>query len=169
MTEILTPRLAIRRMRPDDAAFVYTLLNDAAWLQYIGDRGVRSIDAARAYIEATYIPHYERHGFGLYLVVLRETAIAIGVCGLIKREGLTDADIGFALLPHFRAQGYAEEATRAVLKHAREVHNLSRLVAIATPNNLASIALLEKVGFRIERTMRLPSDPEELMLLSIAL
>lgn len=168
-TQYVTPRLTLRRMTPDDAAFVHALLNDPAWLEYIGDRDVRSEAAARAYIESNYLPHYARHGFGLYVVVLRETNCAIGMCGLIKRDHLADVDVGFAMLPAFRGKGYAAEAARATLVDAREVHALRRVVAIATPDNHASIALLERIGLVFEQNVRWPPDNEDLALYAIQL
>jgi RimJ/RimL family protein N-acetyltransferase len=141
-----------------------TLLNEPSFIRNIGDRGVLTIDQAIAYIEQGPVASYARFGFGLFLVVVKETAASIGICGLIKREELDDVDIGFAFLPAYWAQGYALESARAVERYARSVARLRRLVAITSPDNQGSIRVLEKIGLRFEKTIRLAGDGPELKL-----
>jgi len=169
MTPVLeTARLALFRLTPDDAPFIVELLNDPSFLRYIGDRGVRTPDAARRYIETGPMASYERFGFGLYRVDLKATGEPIGICGLLKRDTLSDADVGFALLPRFRASGYAFEAASAVLASARAAHGLERVLAITAPDNVVSIQLLEKLGFRFERRTRLADGAAEINLFARA-
>ncbi|HUP22314.1 MAG TPA: GNAT family N-acetyltransferase [Thermoanaerobaculia bacterium] len=159
-----TDRLRLRRIVPDDAAFLLELLNDPSFLANIGDRGVRSLDDARAYIDGGPVASYVRHGFGLYLVELAEPREPIGICGVLRRDGLADPDLGFALLPRHWGRGFALEAAQAVLEHARATLGLRRLVAITLPGNQGSKRLLERIGFRLEGTIRLAGDSEELEL-----
>jgi ribosomal-protein-alanine N-acetyltransferase len=146
-----TARLTIRRFTADDAPFVYALYNDPDFLRYIGDRGIHSIDSARAYIEAGPIASYERHGFGLYVVELKSTDQPIGVCGILKRDALDAPDLGFAFLRDHRSRGYACEAARSVLAFARGALGLTRILAITSPDNAVSMAVLRKLGFALER------------------
>ncbi len=159
-----TERLDLRRLAVRDAAFILELLNDAAFLAHIGDRGVRTLDDARAYIENGPVASYARHGFGLYLVERRADARALGICGLVKRETLADVDIGFAFMPAYRACGYGRESAAAVLGHAHTVLGLKRVVAIVAPGNTASAALVESLGLRFERMFRHAEDTEALRL-----
>jgi len=154
----VTERLVLRRITPDDAPFILELLNEPSFLEFIGDKGVRTLDDARHYILTGPVASYDRYGFGLYLVLLKAGEVPIGTCGLLKRDTLPDVDIGYALRPAFWGQGYAFEAASAVLAHGREVFGLRRIVAITTPANLASKALLEKLGLRYERTLSLSSE-----------
>jgi [ribosomal protein S5]-alanine N-acetyltransferase len=154
-----TGRLALRRFTTADAAFVVELLNEASFLRYIGDKGVRTEADACRYLEAGPLASYARHGFGLYRVGLKHSGEPIGMCGLLKRDWLEDVDIGFAFLPRFWRKGYGLEAAAAVLAHARDGLGLRRVVAITSPDNAASIGLLEKLGFRFERMAR-PSEGE---------
>lgn len=160
---LVTPRLSLRRFTPDDAAFILELVNDPAWIANIGDRNVHDLEAARGYIGRT-LAMYERHGFGMYLVALREGGEPVGTCGLVKRDGVDDADIGFAFLERFRNRGFAHEAAQAVLTHARDALRMPRVAAIVTPTNTRSIRLLEKIGLRFERPIRLPGADEEIFL-----
>lgn len=164
MKVLETRRLLLRHLGPDDAALIFELVNDPSWLRYIGDKDVKSVEAARGYIARGPMAMYERLGFGLYLVELKPDGEALGICGLIKRDALEDVDIGFAFLPRHRGRGYAREAAAATLDHARRVLGLGRIVAITAPGNAASIRLLEALGLRFEQLMRLAGDGHEVKL-----
>ncbi|HEX7012501.1 MAG TPA: GNAT family N-acetyltransferase [Steroidobacteraceae bacterium] len=155
MIVLETERLALRRLTFDDDAFIYRLVNEPSWLEYIGDKGVRCLEDARDYIRNGPMQMYDQYGFGLYLVQLRSDSTALGLCGLIKRDALPDVDIGFAFLPEFWGRGYAFEAASAVLEHGRRHFGLQRIVAITSLHNASSIKLLEKLGMRFERVLDL--------------
>lgn len=154
-------------MRPEDAAFMLGLLNDPAWLRYIGDRGVRTLDDARRYILDGPVEMVRRLGVGFHIVILKESGLPIGVCGLAKRDYLEDVDIGYALAPAFRGDGYAHEAASAMLAHALEVLGLRRVVATVDPGNTASIGLLNRLGLRFERLIPHPDGKRALELFAI--
>jgi RimJ/RimL family protein N-acetyltransferase len=161
---IETERLRLRELTESDAPFILELVNDEAWLRYVGDRGVRNTEDARNYILKGPVESYAKHGFGLWHVELKTGAGPIGICGLLRRDTLPDVDIGFAFLPAFRGQGYALEAGRATLAYGRAKLGLKRFVAITLPANAASIRTLEKLGLRFEKMIRLTADAEELQL-----
>jgi RimJ/RimL family protein N-acetyltransferase len=157
-----TERLLLRWLNVGDAAFIFELVNDPSWIQYIGDKGVRTLEDAQRYIQTGPLEMYERLGFGLYLVELKETGEPIGICGLIKREALEHVDLGFAFLPRFWRNGYALESAAAVMSYGKKMLGLSRIVAVLAHDNRRSCKLLEKLGFRFERTVRLQANGEEL-------
>ena len=157
MKVLETPRLILRRLVLEDAPFVLELVNDPAWLQYIGDKHVHSLEDARSYIRKGPLDMYARLGFGLYMVTLK-TGIRIGLCGLIKRDGLEHVDLGFALHERYRGRGYAREAAAAVLEHGRRNLGLKCILAITAPDNQRSIRLLETIGFVYERNLTLPGQ-----------
>ena len=126
MQVLETPRLVLRWVTTDDAPFIHELLNEPSFIQFIGDKGVRTLDDARNYILTGPVASYQRFGFGLYLVLLKETGAPIGMCGLLKRDTLPDVDVGYALRPAFWLQGYAYEAALAVLAHGREAFGETR-------------------------------------------
>jgi ribosomal-protein-alanine N-acetyltransferase len=164
MTVLETQRLILRKLTLDDAPFMLALVNDPSWLHFIGDRGVRTPDDARDYLRKGAIASYELNGFGLYLTALKTSGIPLGICGLVKREGLVDVDIGFAFLPQFVGNGYAYESASTVMTHARNDIGLKRVVAITSPANRASIRVLEKIGLRFERMIRMTADQDEVSL-----
>ena len=168
MIVLHTERLRLRHMTADDAAFMLGLLNDPAWHRYIGDRGVRNLEAARDYILAGPVEMVARLGFGFYVVERREDDCPLGVCGLAKRDFLDDVDIGYAFLPQYGGQGYAFEAAQGVMAHAKEL-GLTRIVATVRPDNAASIRLLEKLGLRFERVIQAPDTARDLQLFAMRL
>jgi RimJ/RimL family protein N-acetyltransferase len=159
-----TERLNLRRLNAGDAAFMLELLNDESFLRNIGDRGVRTIDAAAQYILQGPVESYARYGFGFWLVELKESGTPAGICGLVKRDTLPDVDIGYAFLPRFRASGYAYESAAAVMSYARDTLGLARVLAIVNRDNAGSIRVLEKIGLKFERVVRLSDDAPEIML-----
>jgi RimJ/RimL family protein N-acetyltransferase len=161
---IATERLLLRRFSLDDAPFVFGLVNQPSFLRFIGDRGVRTLDDARTYLANGPLAMYARHGLGLLCVELRSSSEPIGMCGLLKRETLDDVDLGFAFLPQHWAKGYAVEAALAVLEHGTRDLGLQRIVAITSPDNHASMRVLEKTGFTFERLMRLTPEDNEVQL-----
>jgi ribosomal-protein-alanine N-acetyltransferase len=160
-----TARLSIRALTLADAPFVLRLVNEPAWLKYIGDKQVHSLAEAEHYIRTGPADTQRRFGFALNLVLVRDGALPIGICGLVKRETLPDPDLGFAFLEEHWGRGYAVEAAAAVVDHARTALKLSRLLAITSPDNQASGRVLEKLGFVFERFFRFPDERgEELKL-----
>jgi RimJ/RimL family protein N-acetyltransferase len=163
MTLLQTPRLKLRRIIAEDAEFLLHLLTDPSFTRFVGDRGIRTVDAARAYIETGPWTRYERHGFGMFLTTLADDT-PIGICGLVQRERLPHPDIGFALMPAYWSAGYAREAAERVLDYARNTLELARVLAIVDGENAPSVALLEKLGLRHEGYFEIPGGRPPLHL-----
>ena len=164
MIVLETKRLVLRRMSVADAEFIFALVNEPAFIRNIGDKGVRSLDDARAYILNGPMSSYAKHGYGLYRVDLKENGDPIGICGLLKRDTLDDVDIGFALLEKFRGRGFATESAAAVMEYGRGALGLERIVAITSPDNDASIRVLGKIGLRFDKMIRMPGSSEDTRL-----
>ncbi len=168
MNVLETERLVLRELCADDAVFILQLVNEPSWLRFIGDKGIKTLEAARNYILKGPVEMCGRLGFGLWLVELKEGGIPVGICGLIKRESLEDIDIGFAFLPAYWRRGHALEAASAAMSYGKKALRLKRIVAVMSPDNYASDRLLEKLGFRFERMVRLSSGAPEIKLYAAA-
>jgi RimJ/RimL family protein N-acetyltransferase len=153
-----TGRLRLRQVEDADAAFILELLTDRDFLTNVGDRGVHDLPSAQRYLVSGPLASYRRDGFGLWLVELKPAAQAIGLAGLLRRDTHPDVEIGFALLPRFRRQGYALEAARAVLDYATGTLGLARVVALAAPGNARSIRILEALGMQPAQLVRFTPD-----------
>lgn len=153
MKILKTERLILRTLTLDDAEFYLKLTNEASWIQYIGDKGIRTLDAAKEAITDGYIAKQQSNGFSLYLVERSSDQLAMGLCGLVKREGLDGIDIGYAFSPAFWRLGYAFEAATGVMAYAKDTLGLQQLLAIISPDNAPSAHLLEKLGFTLKALM----------------
>jgi RimJ/RimL family protein N-acetyltransferase len=150
-----------------DAQFMLRLLNDAAFIRNINDRGVRTLQEAAAYLHERIVPAYAERGFGMFGVETKNGGICIGTCGLLRREGLDGPDIGYAFLPEYTGCGYAREAARGVVQHVRDTLGPGCLYAIVNPDNAASIRLLQHLRFAFAKMIRLPGIDHDLRLFSL--
>lgn len=156
-----TERLSLREMTRADAPVLLEILNEPAFIEFVADRGVRTEADAVKFMEEKFLSSYKQFGFGFYIVELKETGTPIGMCGLIKREIMEDVDIGFSIFERFWGHGYATEAARALLQHGRTTLRLPRIVAITAPHNDRSAAVLQKIGLRFEKMIKLPGFAHE--------
>jgi RimJ/RimL family protein N-acetyltransferase len=159
-----TDRLILRQFTTGDAAFILELLNEPSFIRFIRDSGVRTLAGATEYLVNGPLASYDRHGFGLYLTKLKANDVPIGMCGLLKRAGLADVDLGFAFLPRYWSQGYATEAASAVLDYGHTILGLKRIVAITAPDNHGSINVLKKIGLRFDKLITLSNDGGDSLL-----
>ncbi|MAY88599.1 MAG: GNAT family N-acetyltransferase [Pseudooceanicola sp.] len=162
-----TPRLKLIPTSIEDKLFIYNLFNSDGWLKYIGDRGVNSVDDAERYIRKEMLPQLSQLGFSNYTVIRKIDNLKIGICGLFKREGLKDIDLGFAFFPEFGGNGYAFEAASILKNMAFKKFKLEKIVAITLSQNYSSQRLLEKLDFKFIQLIKLPDDNREWMLYSM--
>ena len=167
--ELATQRLELRWLTLDDTPLMFAVWNDPAFVRYVADRGIRTLEQARAAVEAGPLRLYADYGYGPFRVRRRVDDADMGICGLFRRDGLEEPDVGFAILPEFCGKGYGFEASVAVLKYARGELGLSAVTAIVSPHNEASIGLLEKLGMSFERPIRMPGDDHDIRLYRIEL
>jgi [ribosomal protein S5]-alanine N-acetyltransferase len=163
---IKTERLILRKFTVEDAPFILELLNTPSWLRFIGDRNVRNVEDAKAFLLNRYMKGYETQGFGFYAVIEKSTQKRIGMCGLMKRDTLENVDIGFAFMPDFMGKGYGFEAASATLKYAQNDLHLPKVIAIVDPENVISIALIKKIGLHFDKMVQISEDDKALMLFS---
>ena len=162
-----TSRLILKPTDINDSSFLLELLNTPKWLAYIGDRHIKTGKDATTYIENNILPQYDKLGYGNYTVILKESKLKIGSCGLYNRQGIDGLDIGFAFLPQYEKQGYAFESANALKEAAFTVFGIAKLNAITTRQNKSSQQLLERLGLRFKKMINLPGDDEKLMLYTI--
>ena len=155
-----TPRLRMRELTVDDAGFILDLVNQPSFLENIGDKGVRNLHDAESFIlEGPWASHCDR-GYGQFVVELKAGGEPIGVCGILYRDALDVSDVGCAFLPKYWRQGYAYEAARAVMDYGRTALGIETIVGLTSKKNPASIKLLEKLGMRFEKTVKMSdNDP----------
>jgi len=159
-----TERLTLSQLAIADAPFILELMNEPGFIEFVADRGLRNEADAADFLSEKILPNYERFGFGFYRVTLRQSKIAIGICGLVKRETLDDPDIGFAILERYCGKGYAYEAAVAVMEYGRAELGLARICGVTAPQNWVSQHLLQKLGLKFQRRFNLPGYGTESLL-----
>ena len=162
--KIQTKRLTLSKFTIKDAPFFYNLVNDPDWIKYIGDRKIKTILDAEAYLENNIISSYEKFGFGFYVVRLTEENTPIGMCGLIKRDWMDYVEIGYAFLAQFRGKGYAIESSIATKEYAKEKFKIGSLAAITDINNEKSGNLLNRLGFKFSKLITYPGEDKKCKL-----
>ena len=158
-----TPRLLLRALTPEDAAFVLKLTTDAAFITNIGDKGLRNEDDARRFIEEGPWTAQQKPGYGQFAIELKPSGVPAGVCGLLFRENLDVTDVGFALLAEHRGRGYAFEAAYAVMEYGRSKLHLDEIVGLTSRENVSSIRILEKLGMRFDRLVKMGAKSDVLL------
>ena len=167
--KLQTERLQLRWLTLDDAELMLAVWNDRAFVRFVGDRGIRTLDEARTTMQEGALKLFSDHGYGPFRMALADSDAPIGICGLFRRDGLDDPDIGFATLPDYCGKGYAHEAACAVIDHARDDLELPRLTAIVSPENEASVGLIRKLGLRFERMHRMDDDDDDVAIYGMQL
>lgn len=163
---IESERLRLRHYTLDDTGFIINLLNQSSFIENIGDRGIRTKADAEQYLQKSILDSYQKHGFGLSMVELKDSEKPIGMCGILKRDGLEFPDLGYAFLPEYCGQGYAFEIADKLMKSVEELYGLKRVLAITSSDNSNSIHLLEKTGFKFEGMVKAVEDQPENKLFS---
>ncbi|MHA7844215.1 MAG: GNAT family N-acetyltransferase [Winogradskyella sp.] len=158
-----TQRLHIRPITTDDAPFILELMNTPKWIQFIGDRNVRTVEDTEAYIAERALPQIATHGYGNNVIIRTSDNEKLGTCGVYHREGIKIPDIGFAFLPSFEGKGYAFEATTKLIEVMKLNHGLTELSAYTLEENTASKKLLKRLGFELKGIGTLPTSNEELL------
>lgn len=162
MQALTTARLRLRPLTEDDAPFILRLLNEPSFLRFIGDKQVRTVEDAQGYLRSGPLASYQTHGHGLLAVIRAETGELLGMCGLLKRDHLEAPDLGYAYVPETWGQGFAKEAAEAVLAQAEKGLGHDRILALVSPDNDRSIALLKKLGFVFARFLGTDDAPTHL-------
>ncbi len=163
MNSYETERLILKPAEVQDANFFLELYNMPSFIQYIGDRNLRTKEDAENYITSRFIPQIEKLGFGNYVVILKEDHTKIGAVGIFEREGLDVLDIGFSFLEKYEGKGYAYESANKLKEVAATDFGVHKISAITTKDNFSSQKLIERLGLKFQKMVTIPNDDAELM------
>ena len=145
---LVTERLELRRFTAADLEPLLAVFGDAEVMRYVGaERRPLTADEVRGLLTARRRTGRE-HGFGPLAVVERASGGCVGEAGLQLLEAGPDIELTYTLARAAWGRGYATEAARAVLRWAFAGLRLPRIVAVADPENTASLRVLEKLGMR---------------------
>jgi ribosomal-protein-alanine N-acetyltransferase len=145
---IETDRLRLRIFRSDDLDNLATLLADRDVMRYVEDGQPKDRDVAEKALNSI-IAHWERHGFGRWAVEERSTGRFIGFGGLRSLHGTPE--VVYHLAPAYWGKGYGAELGRAALNFGFNDRGFDRIVAIAKPDNTASVHVMEKLRMKFQQ------------------
>ncbi|WP_462173170.1 GNAT family N-acetyltransferase [Pseudoalteromonas xiamenensis] len=164
-----TPRTKIRKAQIDDVDFIFKLLNEEGFLQFIGDRGIKQKEDAEKYIESAFFNSYATHGLCSPFIVSDIEGRAVGIAGFYHRPSMQCPDLGFAFLKEIEGQGYAFEACQEILSFAAESLKLKTVAGILMPSNQRSKSLLKRLGFKELGNIVINPNLEKVLLMHIDL
>jgi RimJ/RimL family protein N-acetyltransferase len=149
MESFTTQRLSAEKLREAHLADLVALHLDPDVMRYVG--GVRSPETTREYLAAN-LAHWDRHGFGLWVLRMRSGAFA-GRAGIrhLMVGGAPEVDVAYTFKRAFWGQGLASEIAAALTKLGLEQLGFASLVGVAAIENAGSRRVLEKSGFALER------------------
>ena len=173
---IETERLLIRPFTMDDLDAIHQILDSDLMTADFGIEGANTRHEREQWLQWTIVSYEElarlnQPPYGDRAVVLKQMQQVIGACGFVPcfapfgqmpswRSASHDAvahfnspefGLFYALSPTYQQQGYATEATQALINYAFTQLHLKRIVATTTYENVASIGVMRKVGMRIEK------------------
>jgi [ribosomal protein S5]-alanine N-acetyltransferase len=175
MPTLETPRLRVRPFTLDDLAAIHQILDIELADADFGTEGAQALAAREAWLRWTVLNYDQlaqlyQPPYGDRAIVLRRTGQVIGAVGFVQslvpwaqlpglapgtpqpNQRLTPAfGMYWAVAPAFQKQGFATEAARAMLDYAFRQLNLSRVIATTNYDNLASQAVMRRLGMRLER------------------
>lgn len=163
-----TERLHIRPMTLEDADLNLRMVNTKEFKEFVGDRNVNTLEESVEYLKQRVLPQTEKLGYGNFTLIKKDSGEKIGGCGLFHREGLDVVDIGFSFIPEYYGQGYGYEAASRILCAGFEEYGLTKVSAITVKENIASQKLIEKLGLKFRKIVRIPNDPEDLLYYEIS-
>ena len=154
-----TPRLFLRPFTLDDVEAFYHLNNDPDVNKYLPkDERNASREKVRELIHNNTILDYERYGFGRLVIVYKEAKETIGFTGLKYLPELEEVDVGYRIAKKYWGQGIVMEGTIPIMEHGFTQLGLHRIIALAYPENKASIRVMEKLGMTYEKNIWLEGD-----------
>jgi ribosomal-protein-alanine N-acetyltransferase len=169
MIILTTERLILRHLEPDDLDALYMLYRDPDMRQFYPD-GTLTREDTQKEIEWFLHGHPLHPELGLWAIVDRKTGEFLGRCGLLpwNIEGTDEVEVAFMIRKERWREGLATEAARGIIKHAREVLGLKRLVCLVVPGNMASAGVAVKLGMAMEREFTDEFGRSELYTLALA-
>src|SRR5713226_3998828 len=150
LVTIETSRLVLRPFESADAEAAFGWFGDPQVMRLTPTGPDTSIEQTKARL-ANYQEHQIAHGFSKWIIVDRGSGRSIGDSGLLVLQDYGWIDLGFRLAQPYWGKGLATEAACAWVRAAFDDFHIDRLTAFVQPENVASIRVLQKLGFHAER------------------
>ncbi len=147
MTVFTTQRLIVRRWRDSDLPALLAVYGDGEAMRWVGDGKPITREECVKWLAVTST-NYERHGYGMFAVELKEAPGVIGFCGIVHPGGQPEPEVKYAYLRSHWGCGFATEAVTGLLHYGADAHCLQHIIATTAPANVASHRVLLKAGMQ---------------------
>lgn len=146
------------RLRPlqiSDLDSLLSIWSDSEVTRFLPSRGKPVARENTEKMLRFFIEHWQQRGYGVWAIVENSSARMVGYCGLRYLEELDDTEVLYGLAKTYWGRGIATQAAKAAVKYGFDVANLNRLIAMALPENIASIGVIEKAGLQYEKQIHM--------------
>ena len=151
--ELSTERLNLRKIKPEDAESIYLLLSDPEVIKHDTFELFTSVEQAENLI-SWFNDKFEENRSIFWGICLKDNPEIIGLCKCEIEIPKVRADIGYDLRRDFWNKGIMTEALREVISFVFDDLYINRIEAAVSTENLASVKVLEKIGFVKEGVLR---------------
>ena len=147
-----TKRLLLRRLVMGDLDDLFALYSDKEVRKYFPE-GTLSYEETKDELQWFLNGHPKHPELGLWATIHKESGKFIGRCGLLPWtiKGQDEVEIAYLLDKAFWGQGPATEAAKGIMQYGFEQLNLSRLICMIDPGNVASQRVAERIGMAFEK------------------
>ncbi|MBK8982605.1 MAG: GNAT family N-acetyltransferase [Ignavibacteria bacterium] len=149
-----TERLYAREYNESDMDKLTEICSDADVMRYIGKGGVMTSDQVQQMLKNN-VKSYKENGYGMYAVINKTTGELTGQCGLNFIKSLNEVEIAYLFEKGSWGKGYATEISKEVLNFGFSRIGLTKIIALAYPENIASIKVINKIGLKFEKPIHI--------------
>jgi ribosomal-protein-alanine N-acetyltransferase len=146
-SEIKTNRTILRPFSKNDAILSFSWFGDPEVMKFTPNGPDAALEDTVARI-ARYQEHHEQHGYAKWIILERDSMKPMGDAGPMYFPECQHFELGYRLLPEYWNKGFATEVASAWVRECFHRLDFKILIAFTHPGNLASIRVLEKVGFK---------------------
>jgi ribosomal-protein-alanine N-acetyltransferase len=162
-----TERLWLREFVPEDAQACFELNSIPEVLKYTGETGPGSVEEVRQGLCDRPLLDYQKHGFGRWAVIFKQTGELIGMAGLKYLDDLQEVDLGYRILPKYWGLGLATEASLPCIAYGFDALRLPRILGLVDPENIRSVRVLQKLRFVFDSMIEYRSQQTAKYLIQI--
>ncbi len=165
--KIETERLILRAHCMDDIDRCVLMNQNPEVAEFVGYGMTFTRESMKKLLEETTFADYKKYGYGRLAVVDKTNNLFIGFSGLKYIPELDEVELGYRFFREYWGKGIATEAGKASIQFGKEHLGLKRIIGLVNPDNIASIRVLEKLGFQYEKNVLYIDEEADLYALEI--
>ncbi len=145
----------MRPLQYNDLDLIANIWADPEVTRFLPTRGVPIPREKAAKSLNSFIKHWQNYNYGIWAIVDDLSSQTVGYSGLRYLDELNEVELLYGLAKSYWNKGIATKAAKAAIEYGFNIANLNRIIALAFPENLASIRVIEKAGLKYEKQIRI--------------